>query len=207
MSLINKALARAEDERRLHNSKAPAMDMLGQTSRPNSSGGEEPPSGNRTRLWAAGALIMLVAGAAWAVMYAVKPAASPTPTPAQAGTTPTPEAAEIIPDQPVQWRPVEASPTAAVVPPPNPLPSPTRVQTQPPASPRRRNPSSPGAAGGLDARKFTLGAVLKSGYEARALINNQMLTVGQQIDGATVVAIEQHHVVLEKGGRRLVLRM
>ena len=59
----------------------------------------------------------------------------------------------------------------------------------------------------MDPRKFALGAVLKNGHESRALINNEMLTVGQTIEGATVIAIEQHHVVLEKDGRRLVLRM
>jgi len=52
-----------------------------------------------------------------------------------------------------------------------------------------------------------LGGILQSGNEAHALINNHLVKVGDEIDGARVVAIGKYHVVLEKDGKRITLRM
>jgi hypothetical protein len=55
--------------------------------------------------------------------------------------------------------------------------------------------------------QFTLSGILASGDEGYAIVNNQMVTVGDNIDDAKVITIGKHHVVLEKDGKRLTLRM
>ena len=59
----------------------------------------------------------------------------------------------------------------------------------------------------FDASQFRLGAILKSGDGAHAVINGHMVTVGDEVSGARVVVIGPYHVVLEKAGKRLSLRM
>ena len=59
----------------------------------------------------------------------------------------------------------------------------------------------------FEASQFQLGAILKSGDGAHAVINGHMVTVGDEVNGARVVVIGPYHVVLEKAGKRLSLRM
>ncbi len=56
-------------------------------------------------------------------------------------------------------------------------------------------------------RQFVLGAVLASDRGACAIINNQMVSVGDEIDGAKVIEIGKHHVILLKAGKRIILRL
>ncbi len=55
--------------------------------------------------------------------------------------------------------------------------------------------------------QFTLSGIMASGGKGYAIVNGHMVTVGDDIDGARVVTIGKHHVVLEKDSKRLVLRM
>lgn len=54
---------------------------------------------------------------------------------------------------------------------------------------------------------FKLGGILASDVGNYAIINKQMVSVGDEIDGARVITIDKYHVVLEKDGKRMVLRM
>ena len=56
-------------------------------------------------------------------------------------------------------------------------------------------------------RKFTLGAILASDSGVMAIINNQMVTLGDEIDGAKVIEIGKHHVILLQRGKRIILRL
>ncbi len=58
-----------------------------------------------------------------------------------------------------------------------------------------------------DQPQFTLSGIMASGDKGHAIINNHMVTVGDNIDGAKVVTIGKHHVVLEKDSKQFVLRM
>ena len=84
-------------------------------------------------------------------------------------------------------------------------PKPAR-QPEPPAAvpsvPGKQKPDGQQATG-----QFTLSGILASGGGGHAIVNNQMVTVGDNIDGARVVAIGKHHVVLEKDSKQFVLRM
>ena len=56
-------------------------------------------------------------------------------------------------------------------------------------------------------RKFTLGAILASDSGVMAIINNQMVSLGDEIDGAKVIEIGKHHVILLQGRKRIILRL
>ena len=95
--------------------------------------------------------------------------------------------------------PVAAPPAAPVVPAPAPAPAP--VVAPPPVASPAVEPAP------LDPADFQLGAILRSGEDSHVLINNQLVGVGDQIDGAKVVEIGKYHVTIEKDGKRLTLRM
>ena len=86
--------------------------------------------------------------------------------------------------------------------PPRHLPQPSQPQptSPPPVTTRPAVEPTPAVS-------FRLGGILQSGNEAHALINNHLVKVGDEIDGARVVAIGKYHVVLEKDGKRITLRM
>jgi len=56
-------------------------------------------------------------------------------------------------------------------------------------------------------KKFTLGAILASDSGVMAIINNQMVSLGDEIDGAKVIEIGKHHVILLQGRKRIILRL
>lgn len=58
-----------------------------------------------------------------------------------------------------------------------------------------------------DAVQFKLSGILASGNRGYAIVNNHMVTVGDNIDGAKVITIGKQHVVLEKDSKRFTLRM
>ena len=58
-----------------------------------------------------------------------------------------------------------------------------------------------------DTVKFTLSGILASGNKGYAIVNSQMVTVGDDIDGAKVITVGKYHVVLEKDSKRFTLRM
>ncbi|MCD4698954.1 MAG: hypothetical protein K8R91_00060 [Phycisphaerae bacterium] len=55
--------------------------------------------------------------------------------------------------------------------------------------------------------QLKLSGILASAGKGYAIINNQMVAVGDDINGARVVSIGKHHVVLEKDGKQFVVRM
>ncbi len=85
--------------------------------------------------------------------------------------------------------------TAEKTPPPEP------VETIQPDTNERNIDDKP------EAVKFTLSGILASGDKGYAIVNNHMVTVGDNIDGAKVVTIGKHHVVLEKDSKQFTLRM
>ena len=92
---------------------------------------------------------------------------------------------------PVPQTPAPAEP-AAVAPPPVLQPEPAQPEPPPPAT---------------DTAGFKLGAILSAGANSHALINNQLVRVGDEVDGAKVIDIGKYHVTIEKDGQRLTLRM
>lgn len=222
MSLINEALKRAEAEKRRHEGAgAPASQ----------------PARNRTRPRAAVALGVVVIATVCALTYlSMPPETKPRPSgrPQEARGAALGEAAAPGPSipavkEPAATRPAPVSPAS----PPRPVAAKAALAgaTSKPAAAKAAladATSRPAAAKAplaaatsrpagetpaaspkpvFDASQFRLGAILKSATGAHALINNHTVTVGDEVNGARVVAIEQYHVVLEKAGQRIVLRM
>ena len=59
----------------------------------------------------------------------------------------------------------------------------------------------------LNPDEFKLGAILQTGDVIHAIVNNHLVATGEDIDGAKVVDIGKYHVVLEKDGQRVTLRL
>ncbi len=122
----------------------------------------------------------------------VEPAhVEPVPTPATAE-------AELAHIKPVPPTPVFDPPPASEGVVASIEPAPTAPITPPPARPEPPP---------LDASDFKLDGILHFGEARHAIINNHLLAHGEEINGARVVTIGKYHVVLEKDGRRLTLRM
>lgn len=189
MSLINEALKRAEAENRQDE-------------------GGDPPAARRTRPRAAAALAVVVIAAVCAFTYlSMPPQARPKPSgspqaaqAAAAGGTATermlgPSVAEL-----------PRARLAAMTPASRPSsPAPQAPTTRPTSRPAEEAAATSRPA--FDASQFLLGAILASGDGAHAVINGHMVTVGDEVSGARVVVIGPYHVVLEKDGKRLSLRM
>ena len=73
------------------------------------------------------------------------------------------------------------------------------------AAPRRATATSRNRR--RTAPAYRLGGILRSEVASHAIINDHMVGVGDEIDGARVLAIERYYVDLEKDGRRIRLRM
>lgn len=71
-----------------------------------------------------------------------------------------------------------------------PLRDPTRPYT-PIKGPRASSPS------------FVVNAIIISPERRVAIVNGRRLAVGGSLDGATVMAIEKDHLILETGGKRI----
>ncbi len=80
---------------------------------------------------------------------------------------------------------------------------------EPPLADPTRPPAytAPPAAAGAKGRAFRLSAVFLGPGRPRAVINGRTVRVGEQVDGARVIAIERHRVVLARNGGRLTLRL
>lgn len=190
MSLINEALKRAEAETRQHEA------------------GDAPPA-RRTRPRAAATLAVVVIAAVCGFTYlSVPPQARPKPSGraqvarasaaggAAAERMPGPSSVEELPRAEL----AAAGPTSRPSPPAANVPT-----TRPTSRPAKEVAATSRPA--FDASQFRLGAILKSGDGAHAVVNGHMVTVGDEVSGARVVVIGPYHVVLEKDGKRLSLRM
>lgn len=74
--------------------------------------------------------------------------------------------------------------------------------TQPPRQPL---PAAPRAQPVLE--PLRLQAILRSGGNARAVINGKSLRVGERVDGARLLAIDSRSVRVERQGRRITLHL
>ena len=191
MSLINEALKRAEAENRQHD-------------------GGDAPVARRPKPRAAAALAVVVIATVCGFTYlSVPPQARPKPSPrpqvAQAAAARGTAALRMPGLPPVEELPraqlAAASPTSR----PSPPATPEAPTTRPTSRPAEEIAATSRPA--FDASQFQLGAILKSGDGAHAVINGHMVTVGDEVSGARVVVIGPYHVVLEKAGERLSLRM
>lgn len=69
-----------------------------------------------------------------------------------------------------------------------------------------RDPTRPyfvNEAGVPAAPRFTVNAIIVSAERRIAIVNGRRVAVGGSVDGATVLAIEKDHLVLEKNGERV----
>jgi hypothetical protein len=95
---------------------------------------------------------------------------------------------------------VTVAPLPADAPPARPAPGP---DDSAPAAARQPPP----AVAPTPATSYKLGGILRGGGLAHALVNGTLVTVGDEVDGATVIDIGQYHVVVQTDRQRIVLRM
>ncbi len=232
MSLINEALKRAEDigqntetppvKRSTHGVKHLYGDKVSTGPASYGTAAKENLSRllrkNQTSLGGAAALGVCVIAAVAMIMHLTLPPDQRGPVEAEAGGAPsalfetqTPPADEekmTVPD-----KTPEKSTIAALRQTLSGILSRNAVQTPktaPPPEPAAIVPSvvveqTPESQKATD--QFTLGGILASGGKGYAIINSHMVTVGDNVNGARVVTIGKHHVVLEKDGKQFVLRM
>ena len=98
-----------------------------------------------------------------------------------------------------------AEPVALAAPPPQPVTPAPRDPPPTAAAPSAAPPTAPVHVRRLDAKDFKLGAILQSGNAAHAIVNDQLVSVGDEVDDATVVEIGKYHVVLRRDGQRVKL--
>ncbi len=223
MSLINRALQRAEEEKRRREDRPPVVRPEPLTPSPVDSPRDgrnrrpgDRPQRPRSGLRAAilmGAVVVAAAGVVTCLSMSGDVQDPTTGAPQQAMAQAQPAQPTALRHQPQAVTPPEPEKVLPPVEPPVAQP-PAAVEPaklEPEAvrpTPQEPQPAPPVAEPPpLKAEDFRLGAILRSDGSAHVLINEQMLTIGDMIDGAEVMAIEKHHVVLEKDGRRLVLRM
>jgi len=96
-----------------------------------------------------------------------------------------------------------ASPLAATAAPAaSPLPAATAPASPVVSPPLEKPPPAP-----PEPAQFKLGGIMQVGTGGHAIINNQLVTAGEEVDGAKVVAIRKYDVTLEKNGATIVLKM
>jgi len=229
MSLINEALRRAQQERRTHPRRPRPLPVRPDAARPTPQAAPKPeskPTGGRGVIVLAVCVVATVAATMYLSLPPARPDAGPDaspPAPAAAanvavpGPSPAPAApADAIPSDLTRIKPALLETT--LIPPPAPaagaiVARPDPIAADPSASPVVASidppPSAPPAASppGPARGTYTLGAILRSGGVSCAIVNDRLVAVGETIDGARVVAIEQYRVVLETPNRRLTLRM
>ncbi len=232
MSLINEALKRAEDvgpntetqppKRSTHSVEHLYGDKVSTGPASSVTAAKEKLSRllrkNQTSLGGAAALGVCVIAAVAMIMHLTLPPDQQSPVEAEAGGAPvalfetqTPPADEenrIAPDKTPEKSTIAAlqqtlsgilSRNAAQTPKTTPPPEPAEAVL--PAE----GGQTPEGQKATD--QFTLGGILASGGKGYAIINSHMVTVGDNVNGARVVAIGKHHVVLEKDGKQFTLRM
>ncbi len=224
MSLINEALKRAERE------KAGKSPTPAGSPQPSAPPGTNAPR-RSPRLAPVALLGLVLAGAVASVMYLSLPQhEKPVPSPLAGGETAAPASLEPAPREQDNTRVTALRVPDWAVPPAQPPPahpapeaiSPPWVQTQPPVVVLRQPTSLPSAASATTTqpapqpaprsdpspgRDFKLGGIMRSGGVASAIINGHLLTVGESIDGARLLAVERYHVEMEKDGRKFTLRL
>jgi hypothetical protein len=123
----------------------------------------------------------------------LKVTVAPSPLPNARSPSPAvaPSATPLTPANPTTppVKPAPAAPVAARLPTPTPPPT---VATSAPAE---------GAA------EFTLGGIVQSADSANAIVNDHLVTIGDEVNGAKVVSIKKYSVILEKDGKQITLRM
>jgi len=233
MSLINEALRRAEQQKRMSGGRpAPAPARSPQAQMPRWT--DEPIVGQpapRPRGSLRGATVLsacLILGLA-AVLYmtqlpTTEAPSTPQPTVRDSGpsvATPTDTPRVAAPPAPVVNDPISVpthvaltpikpvAPTSDTV---EPLPTipvgMTGVVAEAPATPSApMTPLPVVRPKPLDPDEFKLGGILQTGDVIHAIVNNHLVAVGEVIDGAKVVDIGKYHVVLEMDGRRVTLRL
>lgn len=66
---------------------------------------------------------------------------------------------------------------------------------------------TPAAKPQLKPSDFKLSAIVHGPNGATAIINGQFLQIGSMIQGATIISIARHQVILDADGRRITLQM
>jgi len=224
MSLINEALQRAESEKRSRQGAADEDDDANLSVWP-APEDDIPYIFGRHQKGLRGAIVLggIVIATVGLVMYFSLPPEHNGFSPARAGgasaTAPSgsqpasgskatataeaePEVALAPPKPAPKAAPPSAPPKPAVSVKTTPPPVKPAVATAPAVAPPAAPEDPP-----LRPAYFKLGAILQSNGTGYALINDQLVTAGDVIDGAQVVVIRKYHVVIERQGRRLVLRM
>lgn len=218
MSLINEALKRAEQDKRRNDACEAPMPIPVPATR---SGG----SGALKWVVLAGA----IAAAAAAVWYALPTGPADAPARAVARSTPEEHPAEPRQVSPVavekpkpspEVKPVRVSPEAELAfamtleameycPEPELLPpGPADAgPKQAPPAPAAPEPAAKQPASKFDPNRLHLSGVMHSLDGGTAIINGAFVKVGQSIDGATVIRIDQYTVELEADGQRFFIRM
>ena len=176
------------------------------------------PPQRQTGLYGAVVLGLVVIATVAAVMYYSLPPERQAPAHARAAR---PTGAEADVDRTVavmaDYRP-QPRPGGRAAPPARPLatddeplggPPPARAAGSPPPVPPQPDPPPAEATetDPLNPSDFTLGAILQSGDQAHALINDHLVSVGDEVGAARVVAINKYSVVLERDGKTLLLRL
>ena len=64
-------------------------------------------------------------------------------------------------------------------------------------------PYVPHALGISDAPRYAVNAIIVSSERRVAIVNGRRVGVGGSVEGATVIAIEKDHLILEKDGERI----
>jgi len=232
MSLINKALQRAECDGR-RGVGGPVRSIYDQQGWPDDGRGEKDgnsdgagPPGARDRsgtgIGKAVLLGLIVLGGVGALSYFSQVPGDKPPktvradsrTPAMAPADPAPEAADKTappaaapttqPSHPGSRKP--GSPEGPPAAPPEGRAGKYVMAPAPPAA-RKEPPGPAPQPQAPDTARFKLGGIMQSGGSARAIINNHLVAVGDFIDGATVVSISKHYVVLEVDHKRIHLRL
>jgi hypothetical protein len=140
------------------------------------------------------ALLLLLAaagGGGFLIARATRPA-PPVAAPTTTSTAPPVTVRALAPPAPL---PPE---TAAA-------PVPTAVRDAPSASVEPVAPAAETAAAPAPAPAFALQAVAEKDGHPVAIVNGQLVRIGDLVDGARVVRIDPEGVELDQGGRRLVL--
>ena len=98
-------------------------------------------------------------------------------------------------------------PAPAVKPPSPPKPAPIKIVAGPRQPVRSARPTPPRRKTKVNPGRFRLSAIMRGPGGGAALINGFMLRVGQEIDGAKIVRIDQYSVELELDGQRFTIQM
>lgn len=193
MSLINEALKRAETEKRLNSSdpaETGASDGAASTDRT-----APADSGRRTGWRSAIILGTCVVLAVLTVTYLSLPQTRPNLPPEEVS------AESIVPLPTAASAPARSGGDrqAATRPAPEPVVQPAGED------PGAAAPQEPVA--NFSPEQFNLGGIMESGTGAHAIVNNHLVAVGDEVEGAKVVVIRKYTVVLEKDGKRISLRL